>query len=166
MEKTEYKIIDNFLGLDDFKKLESLLLKDNYFPWYYNPAVTFEDVESLHTMYFTHLFYHEFTVQSNFFSVVDPILRLIDPNAIMRIKANLYPNIGKNITDLPHKDYEYPHKGAILYINTNNGCTILEDGTEIKSIANRLLMFEPHKLHNSTFCTDEKVRVNININYL
>jgi hypothetical protein len=164
MKKTEYKIIDNFLGLDDFKKLEELML-GKYFSWYYNPDVTFENVDSLHTMYFTHLFYHASIVQSNLFSEVEPILQLIKPKALIRIKGNLYPNIGKSIADLPHKDYEYPHKGALLYINTNNGCTVLEDGTEIKSIANRLLMFEPHKLHNSTFCTDEKVRVNININY-
>jgi hypothetical protein len=164
MKKTEYKIVDNFLGLDDFKKLEELML-GKYFSWYYNPDVTFKNVDSPHTMYFTHLFYNAFTVQSNLFSEVEPILRLINPKALIRIKGNLYPNIGKNIADLPHTDYEYPHKGALLYINTNNGCTVLEDGTEIKSIANRLLMFAPHKLHNSTYCTDEKVRVNININY-
>jgi hypothetical protein len=164
MKKTEYKIIDNFLGLDDFKKLKDLML-GKYFSWYYNPDVTFKNVYSPHTMYFTHLFYDASRIQSNLFSEVEPILQLIKPKALIRIKGNLYPNIGKSIADLAHKDYEYPHKGALLYINTNNGCTVLEDGTEIKSIANRLLMFEPHKLHNSSFCTDEKVRVNININY-
>ena len=59
----------------------------------------------------------------------------------------------------------YKHKGAILYINDNNGKTILEDGTEIESKANRLLLFDASKPHNSTSCTDAKSRINININY-
>ena len=165
MEKTEHKIIDNFLSMEDFKNLENLMTRNKNFPWYYTPDMTFENVENPYTMYFTHSFYDAFTIQSNYFPMVEPILRLINPNALIRVKGNLYPNIGKNMRDEFHKDYEYPHKGAILYINTNNGCTLLEDGTEVKSIANRLLMFEPHKLHDSTFCTDQKVRVNVNINY-
>ena len=60
----------------------------------------------------------------------------------------------------------FPHKGAIFYINTNNGFTVLEDGTEIASVSNRLLLFNPSEPHHSTSCTDVKRRVNINFNYL
>ena len=42
----------------------------------------------------------------------------------------------------------------------------LEDGTEIESRANRVLLFDPSKPHHSTSCTNDKRRVNININYL
>ena len=51
-------------------------------------------------------------------------------------------------------------------MNTCNGFTILDDGTKIDSIENRALLFDPSKLHHSTTCTDEKVRINIILNYL
>ena len=60
----------------------------------------------------------------------------------------------------------FPHKGFLFYVNTNNGFTILEDGTKVESIANRALFFDSSKSHKSTTCTDEDIRVNININYV
>jgi len=36
---------------------------------------------------------------------------------------------------------------------------------KVESVENRLLLFDPSETHNSTSCTDEKVRVNINFNY-
>ena len=57
-------------------------------------------------------------------------------------------------------------KSAIFYINTNNGLTVLEDGTEIKSVANRLLLFNASEPHHSTTTSNENRRVNINFNYL
>ena len=68
MEKTEHKIIDNFLSMEDFKNLENLMTRNKNFPWYYTPDMTFENVESPHTMYFTHSFYDAFTIQSNCFT--------------------------------------------------------------------------------------------------
>ena len=44
--------------------------------------------------------------------------------------------------------------------------TVLEDGTECESVANRLLLFDATKPHHSTTCTDQKRRVNINVNYM
>ena len=40
-----------------------------------------------------------------------------------------------------------------------------EDGTKIESVANRVLLFDSSRPHSSTRCTDQKVRVNINLNY-
>ena len=65
-----------------------------------------------------------------------------------------------------HIDMAFPHKGGIFYITSNNGFTVLEDGTEIASVSNRLLLFNPSEPHHSTSCTDVKRRVNINFNYL
>ena len=54
----------------------------------------------------------------------------------------------------------------ILYINDNDGYTRLEDGTKIKSVANRGLYFDASRKHNSTTCTDAAARFNINFNYI
>jgi len=53
----------------------------------------------------------------------------------------------------------------LFYLNTNDGLTVLEDGTEIKSIENRILLHDASKPHHSTTCTDADRRVNINFNY-
>ena len=54
---------------------------------------------------------------------------------------------------------------SIFYINTNNGYTKFEDGTIVKSFANRLLTFPSNLKHCGTSCTDERTRVVINFNY-
>jgi hypothetical protein len=160
-----FEIIDNFLPNDEFQAIKEMMLNNKDFPYYYFPDVSYEGSEISDTMYFIHLFYINQNISSSWYPIIAPLINKLNPNALIRIKANLYPNINKNLEDVAHKDYPFEHKGAIFYINTNNGVTILEDGTKVESVANRLLKFEPHLLHNSTFCTDEKVRANININY-
>jgi len=51
---------------------------------------------------------------------------------MIRVKANLYPKDEKFIEHDWHIDYNFNHNGAIFYVNTNNGYTILEDGTKIR----------------------------------
>ena len=42
---------------------------------------------------------------------------------------------------------------------------VCKTGEKIESIENRLVIFDSKKLHASTYCTNKKVRVNINFNY-
>ena len=64
-----------------------------------------------------------------------------------------------------HVDFEYPHKGAILYLNTCDGYTYCE-GEKVFSVANRLLLHDPSKLHYSTTTSNEQRRLICNVNYL
>jgi hypothetical protein len=80
-------------------------------------------------------------------------------------KANLFPSTEELKENAFHIDTDIPHKGALFYINTCNGFTILEDGTRIESVSNRMLLFDSAKPHASTNCTDQPSRINININY-
>ena len=84
--------------------------------------------------------------------------------AFMRIKANLYPRTDTIVHHKDHVDLNFPHNAAILYLNTNNGLTVIGD-TEVESVANRILLFDPQVLHHSTTCTDAQFRSNINFNY-
>ena len=52
----------------------------------------------------------------------------------------------------------------INYLNTY--ATKYEDGSKIESVANRLLSFPSNMKHTGTSCTDEKIRIVINFNYL
>jgi hypothetical protein len=158
-----YKIIDNALNKKDFLLIQENLMGDN-FPWYFQKNVAYKD-ELAEDFFFGHLFYINHTVTSQSMALLEPILNILNPKALIRIKANLYPNLNKNIFNGSHVDFPFSHLGALFYINTNNGFTILEDKTKIESIENRLLLFDSSKPHQSTHCTDQKVRININFNY-
>lgn len=54
---------------------------------------------------------------------------------------------------------------SIFYLNTCNGATIFEDGTEIASVANRMLTFDGELMHTGRPASDAKRRVVINFNY-
>ena len=64
-----------------------------------------------------------------------------------------------------HRDYETKHKGVLYSLNTCDGYTIFEDGTKVKSVANRALLFDPSIPHCSTTCTNAWYRSNIILNY-
>lgn len=166
MEKN-YKIIENFLPKDKFIELQHLLFS-NEFPYFYNKTLNAEHKEGDNSSYFTHTLYepHLNYTDSNYYSNFVFITNMLDVKSSLRMKVNLYSRTDIIQEHSSHADYDFEHKGFILSMNTCNGCTILDDGTKIDSIENRALFFDPSKLHHSTTCTDEKVRINIILNYL
>ena len=161
--KPKYKIIDNVLTEEEFQKIETFLTGANI-AWYFQKDIAKKN-ETTDDFYFTHMFYKDYETRSDKISLLQPILNILNPKALIRIKGNLYPNLGKMIVNGIHTDYPFKHNGALFYINTNNGHTILEDGTKIQSKKNRLLLFDSSKKHRSTHCTDQMMRININFNY-
>lgn len=155
-----YTIIDNFLEKSHLEEIQKIYLSA-YMPWYISQV----NINDKGNTYFVHNIHSGHNLVSEYSSYIIPIIDKINPRALLRIKANLYARSDNLIIHAPHIDYDYEHKAAIFYINTNDGFTILNDGTKVKSVANRLLMFEAHKEHQSTNCTDEMSRVNINFNY-
>lgn len=160
----QYEVIDNYLPQEEFEKIKSVMISKD-FPWFYSSTVTYHEEEDKEAMYFTHNFYIDYVVKSSHINILSGLINKIGAKALIRIKGNMYTNLGRSVENLPHKDYEFEHKGAIYYLNTNNGPTVLEDGTKIDAVENRILFFDPSKEHYSIHCTDQKVRVNININY-
>ena len=164
-----YKVVDNYLSKPDFDALAKIMMKWEL-PWFYQPGINEYHVNSL-DCYHTHLFFKNFKEDgsimgySKYANILEPILKKLNPRSLIRIKANLYTNTPEVMQHKHHTDYNYKHKGAIFYVNTNNGFTILENKIKIKSIANRMLFFDAHKPHASTSTSDQKIRVNINLNY-
>ena len=158
------KIIDNYLNQEDFLRIKNKLESWD-FPWYYQKNINDNHSEKDLDCYFTHYLFNQENGQSPFFDIVKPILNKLNVKALIRIKCNIYPRTEKIETHKPHIDYTYKHKGAIFYVNTNNGKTVLNKNKQIDSIENRLLLFEPQLLHSSTSTTNAKVRININFNY-
>lgn len=163
--KSKYKIIDNFLPKEEFKEIKNLLFSDR-FNWFYSHTGV-SSTSAKDSFYFAHLFY-EFTTEINYsrhYNYVIPIIKRLDLNCIKRIKANLYTKTDVIFEHDSHFDFKFKHKGFLYYVNTNNGFTKLSDGTKIQSIENRGLFFDSYLPHNSSTCTDDNVRININFNY-
>jgi len=162
----KYKVIDNFLSEKEHNNIYNLL-HNEYFPWFYHSDISFNGKESKgYSFYLTHTFYVKDSPNSTYFDEIKILLKKLNIKSLIRVKANLYPNQGNNkpLNEM-HKDYSFKHKGAIYSINTCNGGTILKDGTLIKSVKNRLLLFDPSEIHDSKSANDVKTRLNININY-
>ena len=158
------KIIDNYLNQKDFLNIKNTL-ESSDFPWYYQKNINDSHLEKDLDCYFTHYLFNQKNGKSSFYHIVKPILNKLNVKALIRIKCNIYPRTEKLEIHKPHFDYTYKHKGAIFYVNTNDGKTILDKNKQIGSVENRLLLFEPHFLHKSTSTTNAKVRININFNY-
>ena len=159
--KVDYKIEENFLDKEAFKFMREQFLGQSV-PWFYQTNVVEEDVDN--DFYLAHQIYSAQTWHSNV-QLVAPLLEALDVKALVRIKANLYPRSENLIVHKNHVDAKFSHTSALLYINTCNGYTQLEDGTKIESVANRLLIIDGSKPHCSTNCTDEPARVNVGVNF-
>jgi len=164
------KIIDNFLSKEEFKELKDTIISDS-FPFYFSNYVSdFSEKKDVAMLYFLHTVYTGGNPTSECFPLIAKnLLSKLNILSLLRIKINCYPRTEKIISHGKHKDFSNNHKGsinAVLFsLNTCNGSTVLENGTEVKSVANRALFFDCMTIHNSTSCTDKKARFNININY-
>ena len=165
MTNKNYTIVDDFLSEEDFKKMCEVIT-DTGFDWHLEDKITLEQKDKDIFFYLCHVFYNQSSLyQSKFFEVIFPLLKKLEPKALMRVKANLYLNHGLGIKEhAEHTDYPFEHKGALYSLNTCDGYTKI-NGEKIPSVANRMIFFNPSKPHCSTSCSDTKTRMNININY-
>ena len=170
------KIEDNCLSLDNFKKITDLILGDNFhqLPWYYNPMVDYADeTNDPDKFQFIHIFYALSPIFiSPFIERLNPLLDIIQPVAVYRIKANLLTKTSNIIENHFHIDINglsdekiKQWTTSIFYVNTNDGSTEFEDGTKVESVANRMVTFPANLRHRGTSCTDVERRVAINFNY-
>lgn len=163
------KVIDNFLPYNYFYNLRNFMMGVN-FDWHYIPFITNQkEIDDVTKSQFVHMFYHKDDGEGNFFPMLIPCLQKMKCKDLIRIKANLTPYSKNDIvygyhTDLDTEEFEV--NTSILYINTNNGYTLFEDGTRVDSIENRLVTFDSQMKHSGVSCSDEKCRIVINFNYI
>ena len=160
------------------------------FPWYLEPKdrskgnyyeSPLNNYEITDHTQFNHLFYHvnHRNAWSEFTPWINPVLNILHPRAWFRVKANYVarghkPGISRgwhydssgtmNMEkgNPPHPDF----KIAVLYLNTNNGYTIMETDNKVDSIENRLVIFPNKVLHTAILQTDTPHRMLINMVFL
>jgi hypothetical protein len=156
------EIINNFLKEKDFLNINKVMT-NNTFPWFITWGINYKHENNYQ---FSHNFYDNYIFNSYYSSLLEPFLLILNPKAILRIKANLLIKTEKIIKHGFHVDNEARNcKTAIFYINTNNGFTEFEDGTISNSEENKLVIFDSNIKHSGTTCTDKDFRVVLNFNY-
>ena len=162
-------VIDNFLEIKSFQNLQNIMLKEIFY-WFYSDTIDHSDEEG-DKFQFTHIFYNPSNgVNSQYYGILSDILNKIKPKEIFRIKANLLTKTSEIVENSFHNDVDglgiMPWITSILYMNTNNGYTEFENGAKVESVENRMVVFPAEMKHRGTSCTDKKIRVVINFNYL
>jgi hypothetical protein len=156
------QIIDNFLPEEEFKSIQSFMMGGE-FNWFYKDGMTYND-DGL--FYMVHMFYQpDVGSNSEHLNMWNTFMNKVEAKKCMRIKANL---TFKTPTIEPrplHYDFSVG-KTAVFYINTNNGYTEFESGVRVKSVANRVCIFDSNLQHRGTTHTeDDHQRIVVNFNY-
>ena len=161
----DLEIIDNFLPERDFSVIQSVLL-GHLFPWYWNEG-------SVHNKNFaikgqpqlTHLFFKD-GVRSDFYDPFNPVLKKLQAVTLVKIKANLnFKTFFKRNTGYHMDTVDGDIKTAVFYINTNSGGTKFKGGKFVRSVENRVVIFDSNLFHTGVTCTKGR-RVVANINFV
>jgi hypothetical protein len=166
-------IIDNLCPKPEADAINEIYVGE-HFPWYFKNYVVDEtmikDGTENYQYQFTHHLLREdgnIVTEQNYWQALFPIFNRIHPNTFVRIKANLVPRADKVVVHGFHVDCMVPFSiTGIYYCNTNNGYTAFEDGDQIESVQNRLVLFPSNMKHSGSTCTDVNSRVAININFI
>jgi len=157
---SKLKIQHNFLDTNVFDTFFKSI-KDESFPWFRGYKVE-DDKKQIQLR---HVFLHPEYGASPYYDIVKPIL--INFDNVVKVKLNLTFSSGTQDIGGWHYDYDKTTniKIAVLYLNTNNGYTKLNDGTQILSEKNKLAVFD-NVNHTDVTQTDTTERFVLNIGYI
>ena len=172
------KVIDDFLTKEQYRSVYQYFLdnkmgyKGETVPWYWSDGVVTQG-DGL-VQFFNMCYAKDMVLNHVMYEVLMPIIDIIKPMALHRIKANLTLNDKIQPLDpkeMLHVDSVYCHDSdkmttGIYYVNSNNGYTLFEDGTKVESVANRFVAFTCNINHGGIPCSDDTMRrIVINFNW-
>ena len=165
------QVIDNFLPEYYFRQISNMILGPE-FPWYFNDSAVVRGDDSGYQ--FVHTFYNvgRGGIISQSYPLFDIVQQKLGVKRLDRIKMNLNPKTVFHRKSGFHTDQRQStepvpqhQKTAVFYLNTNNGWTEFKKGGKVKSVANRIVIFDSNLEHTGVTCTNEKRRVIVNFNY-
>ena len=158
--------IENFLDKNFFKELQKVIIESD-FSWFKRKSMVTNTENNLG--YFCHSFFHNNSINSKYFFIVKPILKILNCVVIINIRANLLLKRSefKSNYHIDRWGFNKPkHKTAIFYVNTNNGHTLFKNNNKkIKCVENKLIIFDSKLSHKAVLQTDKDKRIVINFNY-
>ncbi len=154
-------IYKNFIDKEICKKINNTMLGVN-FPWFYRKNQTGKD-----SSFLNHVFFTEGKLNSNFYSLIEPLVKKLNPVKLINIRANLC--LKRPMKSNWHSDFDNlkltpKSRTAIYYVNTNNGYTIFKN-KKIKSEANKIIVFNGNIKHKVKYQTDRDTRIVVNFLY-
>ena len=153
----------SFLEKNYFKDMQEHLFSSD-FPWFFHNSVAHKGDKDF---MFTNILYHDKKINADYYKlIVLPILeRLkVKEDKLIRAKVNGYTRNNTKIKHELHTDFKEQHEVCLLSMNTNNGYTEFEFGQKFQSIENSAIIFDGKLKHRSVTQTEERLKVNININ--
>lgn len=187
------QIIEDLIPDNLINDLENLLLC-NEFPWYLNqyvvdktaPSESFlQDDKTINSKQFTHLFFADGFIRSDFFNDIFPIIPFLEikqqknfRDRLIRVKANLLPKQESYPLDYynsPHVDsITEPGESLLYYVNDSDGETFLFNerkntkfshltlNQKISPKRGRSIFFDSDYYHASSSPKNSDIRVVIN----
>jgi len=164
---TTTTVTDNFLDPQYFAQLQTVFMSNEVVPWRLEPFVSnYGDEVNPYEHYFVcPIFYGLEVVEPKLHKLLMPLYQQLNVKALGRVRALCYPNQGQQIVHGKHVDSDSSIKACVFYLNTNDGFTEIENEGKVDSVENRALVFDGSIPHNSATCTNDKVRLVLNINY-
>jgi hypothetical protein len=171
-------LIKNVLSSEKANELENVIMGSD-FPWYWNESTlvnydnTFKDLRNYQ---FTHNFYVNGKINSNYCYLIDPIIESIEKNTdvkikrIFRAKANLLTQVNlteEEIEAETHTDILIDkYYSFVYYVCDSDGETVLYDDDVIEKATpekNTGIFFKSSINHRGTNPSVNKRRVVINL---
>jgi hypothetical protein len=158
MQELKYKVIDDFLDLEDLESIKSVILNKNFL-W------EIRECEEGNNLFLELSHYSNNRPLSEFYNDLIPIMKKIEVLGLVEIKSNMYFKNTYLQSFKKQKKHDFSVGTAIYYLNSNDGYTLLQDGSKIESRENRIVLFEETTFYYETNCTNSTCRANITFNY-
>lgn len=137
------------------------------FPWQFQPQKSRSAEPEPWNSQFTHEFYGDGSVVTPFWDIVAPLVDVLDPLSLIRVKANLTIATERRWNHEWHVDSDDSRlTAAIYYANTNNGSTEFLSGDMIDSRKGLLITFPADMEHRVWTHTDVQARAVVSFLYL
>ena len=176
------QVIDNALSEHDFKLIKDQFTANMNVPYYLSNLITEDKGDDyLDCWQFVHLCIdntnplalHTLTLDPASYTALTPLLSVLNPYAIRRLKVNITHRTSKVVETGLHTDEHELNipdglkvKSSIFYLNTNDGYTSFESGEKVMSVENRLVLFDAMEKHAGSTCTDARYRAVVNCVYI
>ena len=161
-----FKVIDNFLNKENFKKIQNSVLNNSFFPWYFSNYTDYSGEKSLDRGKYVHTFYEYNNANSNYYKLLLPLIKKLECVSLIKIKIDSSNRTNEIKEGTYHIDNIHKATTAIYYLNTNDGYTkFKKNKKKIYSVKNRMVIFNTNTEHFGTTTTNQKRRVVLNVNY-
>lgn len=170
----KYRVFNNFFSVKNRFEILEYLGENGYrekqVKFAYSPFKTYSGVDQddgYGFQFVSEIFDREGIRDQYAFELLFPVLAFFNSSSIIRIKINANPKTHVPSQELFHIDHNStsPFLTAVYYVNENNGGTQIKDGPFIRSVANRLLIFDGKLQHAGVTATDVKTRFVVNFNF-